>query len=113
MAGEGAGGRKRSGRVPLAERVYLALRDDLAIGALQPTERLRAERLAQRYGVSRPPVREALAPRPAPRRIPLLVGGQAVFWLGWPWGARGVVGAFAATALVCMVWRLFDHGLNT
>lgn len=46
-------------------------------------------------------------------RIPLLVGGQAVFWLGWPWGARGVVGAFAATALVCMVWRLFDHGLNT
>ncbi|MGW6730358.1 phosphatidate cytidylyltransferase [Nocardia sp. NPDC055029] len=46
-------------------------------------------------------------------RIPLLIGGQAVFWLGWPWGAQGVVGAFAATALVCMVWRLFDHGLST
>lgn len=46
-------------------------------------------------------------------RIPLLIGGQAVFWLGWPWGAKGVVGAFAATALVCMVWRLFDHGLST
>ncbi|MBC7300986.1 MAG: phosphatidate cytidylyltransferase [Nocardia sp.] len=46
-------------------------------------------------------------------RIPLLVGGQAVFWAGWPWGASGVLGAFAATTLVCMVWRLFDHGLNT
>lgn len=57
-------GRRGSGegiRVPLAERVYVALRDDLATGALQPTERLRAERLAQRYGVSRTPVREALA----------------------------------------------------
>ncbi|MEV0331321.1 GntR family transcriptional regulator [Nocardia sp. NPDC050717] len=61
MAGEGAGGRRRRGRVSLTERVYLALRDDLAIGTLQPTERLRAERLAQRYGVSRTPVREALA----------------------------------------------------
>ncbi|WP_280345998.1 GntR family transcriptional regulator [Nocardia neocaledoniensis] len=61
MAGEGTGGSERAGRVPLAERVYLALRDDLAIGAIQPTERLRAERLAQRYGVSRTPVREALA----------------------------------------------------
>lgn len=46
-------------------------------------------------------------------RIPLIVGGQAVFWLGWPWGASGVAGAFAATTLVCMVWRLFDHGLQT
>lgn len=46
-------------------------------------------------------------------RTPLIAGGQAVFWLGWPFGAGGVVGAFAATVLVCMVWRLFDHGLNT
>lgn len=46
-------------------------------------------------------------------RIPLIVGGQAVFWLGWPWGASGVAGAFAATTLICMVWRLFDHGLQT
>lgn len=46
-------------------------------------------------------------------RIPLIAGGQAVFWLGWPFGASGVVGAFAATALTCMVWRLFDHGLRT
>lgn len=46
-------------------------------------------------------------------RTPLIVGGQAVFWLGWPFGAVGVVGSFAATALACMVWRLFDHGLHT
>ncbi len=46
-------------------------------------------------------------------RIPLIAGGQAVFWLGWPYGASGVAGAFAATALTCMVWRLFDHGLQT
>ncbi|WP_245669380.1 phosphatidate cytidylyltransferase [Nocardia speluncae] len=46
-------------------------------------------------------------------RAPLIAGGQAVFWLGWPFGASGVVGAFAATVLICMVWRLFDHGLNT
>ncbi|MBF6165660.1 phosphatidate cytidylyltransferase [Streptomyces gardneri] len=46
-------------------------------------------------------------------RVPLIVGGQAVFWLGWPYGASGVAGAFAATTLICMVWRLFDHGLQT
>ncbi|MGW6426833.1 GntR family transcriptional regulator [Nocardia sp. NPDC055053] len=57
----GRSGAGEGRRVPLAERVYVALRDDLATGALQPTERLRAERLAQRYGVSRTPVREALA----------------------------------------------------
>lgn len=46
-------------------------------------------------------------------RIPLILGGQAMIWLGWPFGAGGVAGAFAATVLVCMVWRLFDHGLRT
>ncbi|MFC4126108.1 GntR family transcriptional regulator [Nocardia rhizosphaerae] len=51
----------RRGRVSLAERVYEALREDLATGALPSAERLRAERLAKRYGVSRTPVREALA----------------------------------------------------
>ncbi|MCX4094135.1 phosphatidate cytidylyltransferase [Nocardia sp. alder85J] len=44
-------------------------------------------------------------------RIPLLVGGQAIIWLAWPYGPQGVAGAFGATALVCMAWRLFDHGL--
>lgn len=46
-------------------------------------------------------------------RTPLLVGGQAVVWLAWPFGAVGTLGAFAGTALVCMVWRLFDHGLGS
>nr|WP_233608183.1 phosphatidate cytidylyltransferase [Nocardia stercoris] len=45
-------------------------------------------------------------------RIPLLLGGQSVLWLAWPYGTQGVVGAFAATALVCMAWRLFDRGLS-
>jgi len=46
-------------------------------------------------------------------RIPLIAGGQAVFWLGWPFGAPGVIGAFAGTTLVCMVWRLFASGVAT
>lgn len=45
----------------MSERVYRALRHDLAAGALVPTERLGEERLAETYGVSRTPVREALA----------------------------------------------------
>lgn len=45
-------------------------------------------------------------------RIPLLVGGQAIVWLSWPFGTTGVLGAFAATALACMVWRLFGEGLG-
>lgn len=45
-------------------------------------------------------------------RIPLLAGGQAIVWLAWPWGPQGVLGAFGATALAIMVWRLFDHGLR-
>ncbi|WP_327142539.1 GntR family transcriptional regulator [Nocardia sp. NBC_01327] len=51
----------RRGRIPLSERVYLALQRDLAAGVLVPTERLGEERLAETYGVSRTPVREALA----------------------------------------------------
>ncbi|WP_159841407.1 GntR family transcriptional regulator [Nocardia sp. CY41] len=49
------------GRIPLREQVYDSLRRDLATGAIVPTERLREERLAVAYGVSRTPVREALA----------------------------------------------------
>ncbi|TCN58336.1 phosphatidate cytidylyltransferase [Rhodococcus sp. SMB37] len=44
-------------------------------------------------------------------RLPLLLGGQAIIWLGWPYGATGVLGAFAGTVVVTMLWRLFDHGL--
>lgn len=37
---------------------------------------------------------------------PLLVGGQAMVWLGWVFGTAGVLDAFAATVVVCMIWRL-------
>lgn len=43
------------------EQVYRALRTDLMSGVLPPDERLNEERLAHHYGVSRTPVREALA----------------------------------------------------
>jgi DNA-binding GntR family transcriptional regulator len=43
-----------------ANAVYLALREDIANGFLQPGEELLEVRLAKRFGVSRTPVREAL-----------------------------------------------------
>jgi phosphatidate cytidylyltransferase len=36
----------------------------------------------------------------------LLAGGQAMIWLSWPFGPRGLALAFAATALGCLVWRM-------
>ena len=36
----------------------------------------------------------------------LLVGGQAMIWLSWPFGLRGLALSFAATALGCLVWRM-------
>jgi phosphatidate cytidylyltransferase len=44
--------------------------------------------------------------------IPLLVGGQAMIWLAWPYGVAGVLGAYGATIVVCMVWRLVGQGLR-
>ncbi|MCX5046218.1 phosphatidate cytidylyltransferase [Aldersonia sp. NBC_00410] len=46
-------------------------------------------------------------------RIPMLLGGQAIMWLAWPWGPEGVVGAFGVTTVVIMVWRLLGHGAGT
>lgn len=43
-----------------AERVFEALRADIVAGTYPPGERLRTEALAERYGTSRTPVREAL-----------------------------------------------------
>jgi phosphatidate cytidylyltransferase len=40
-----------------------------------------------------------------PRSV-LLVGGQAIVWLAWPFGATGQVVAFAGTALAVMLWRM-------
>lgn len=36
---------------------------------------------------------------------PLLLGGQAIMWLSWPYGRDGVAVAFALTVLGCLVWR--------
>jgi phosphatidate cytidylyltransferase len=44
--------------------------------------------------------------------VPLLLGGQAMVWLTWPFGAAGALGAFGGTVIVCMIWRLVDQGLN-
>jgi phosphatidate cytidylyltransferase len=44
--------------------------------------------------------------------LPLLVGGQAMIWLTWPWGSAGALGAFGGTVVVCMIWRLVSGGLQ-
>jgi phosphatidate cytidylyltransferase len=36
----------------------------------------------------------------------LLVGGQAMIWLSWPFGVRGLGLSFAVTVLACLVWRM-------
>ncbi|MEV8440832.1 phosphatidate cytidylyltransferase [Actinosynnema sp. NPDC051121] len=40
--------------------------------------------------------------------LPVLLGGQAVVWLAWPYERGGVLGAFVVTMLVCLIWRLKD-----
>ena len=45
--------------------------------------------------------------------IPLLIGGQAMIWLTWPFGAAGALGGFGATVLVCLIWRLLGQGLQS
>ena len=44
--------------------------------------------------------------------VSLMVGGQAMIWLAWPWGVAGTLGAFGATVVTAMVWRLVGQGLN-
>jgi phosphatidate cytidylyltransferase len=44
--------------------------------------------------------------------VPLLIGGQAMIWLTWPYGPAGLLGAYGGTIVVCMVWRLVGHGLG-
>ena len=45
--------------------------------------------------------------------IPLLLGGQAMIWLTWPFGPAGALGAYGATVLVCLIWRLLSQGLDS
>ena len=44
--------------------------------------------------------------------IPLLVGSLVMIWLTWPYGPAGLLGAYAGTIVVCMVWRLVRQGLS-
>ncbi|MCV7228700.1 phosphatidate cytidylyltransferase [Mycolicibacterium komossense] len=44
--------------------------------------------------------------------VPLLVGGQAMIWLTWPFGTAGALGGFGGTVVVCMIWRLLSGGLK-
>ena len=44
--------------------------------------------------------------------IPLLIGGQAMIWLTWPYREAGALGAFGATVALCMIWRLLSGGLK-
>jgi phosphatidate cytidylyltransferase len=36
---------------------------------------------------------------------PVLIGGQAMVWLSWPFGRNGLLAAFVVTILACLVWR--------
>ena len=36
---------------------------------------------------------------------PVLLGGQAMVWLSWPFGRDGVLVGLVVTALACLVWR--------
>lgn len=38
--------------------------------------------------------------------VPVLVGGQAMMWLSWPYGLDGVLVAFVLTVFACLLWRL-------
>ncbi|HEY0451867.1 MAG TPA: phosphatidate cytidylyltransferase [Actinophytocola sp.] len=42
---------------------------------------------------------------------PVLIGGQAMVWLSWPFGRNGLLAAFVLTVLACMVWR-FRGGIE-
>ncbi|WP_032391534.1 phosphatidate cytidylyltransferase [Rhodococcoides fascians] len=46
-------------------------------------------------------------------RIPLILGGQAMIWLGWPFGTAGVLSAAVGTVVVCMVWLLLRQGFDS
>jgi phosphatidate cytidylyltransferase len=43
--------------------------------------------------------------------LPVLVGGQAMVWLSWPFGRNGLLAGFVLTVLACMVWR-FRGGID-
>ncbi|HEY9315432.1 phosphatidate cytidylyltransferase [Williamsia sp.] len=45
--------------------------------------------------------------------VPILLGGQAIMWVSWPWGVTASIVALAATVLVSMIWKLLAQGLQS
>ncbi|MGH3938218.1 MAG: phosphatidate cytidylyltransferase [Pseudonocardiaceae bacterium] len=39
---------------------------------------------------------------------PVLLGGQAMVWMSWPFGRDGLLVAFMITVLACLVWRFAE-----
>jgi phosphatidate cytidylyltransferase len=39
-------------------------------------------------------------------RVPVLVGGQAMIWLAWPFGTEGILGGLMVTVIGCFLWRM-------
>ncbi len=39
-------------------------------------------------------------------RFPVLVGGQAMIWLAWPFGTEGILGSLLVTVIGCFLWRM-------
>ncbi|MGH3940551.1 MAG: phosphatidate cytidylyltransferase [Pseudonocardiaceae bacterium] len=37
--------------------------------------------------------------------LPVLLGGQAMIWMSWPFGRDGLLIAFMMTVLACLMWR--------
>ena len=109
----GSGGRA-AGRPSRAGRdLGSAIAVGLALGAIILVPLLTVRQtfvgvLAAATAVATWELRDALR-RGAGIEVPLpvlLVGGQAMIWLSWPFGPRGLALAFAATALGCLVWRM-------
>ena len=46
-------------------------------------------------------------------RLPMLLLGQLMVWLSWPFGTTGLVAAYVADVLFMMFGRLFYHGRST
>lgn len=39
-------------------------------------------------------------------RVPVLIGGQAMIWLSWPFATEGILASLLVTVLGCFVWRM-------
>lgn len=46
-------------------------------------------------------------------RLPMLLLGQLMVWLSWPFGTTGLVAAYVTAVLFMMFGRLFYHGRST